>query len=214
MAFDVKLRASRDPLREYRSVYYSLARLEEEPMVAFAQADADHVSGDPIAHALDNLRQACDAAVTQLRATEGWADTDARVVCIHRLRNVAQSLLAAFVFHRVVFPSASFWQTFFQAVPVPADMANHYREFDVLVRFVGLQGMFSAAESDLRAIVNRLDPAACGGATAEFASITAWLFARATSAAHFAPFVELLRLTRNTIHTNGVHRPRKVRTLR
>jgi hypothetical protein len=176
-------------------------------MVTFASADVERIANEPIAHRLDDLRQACDAAVVRLKTNHGWSDGDGRIVAIHRLRNVVQSVLAALAFHRVIFPADTFWRAFFQAVPNPDEFADHYREFDVLVRFMGLHGMFSAAESDLRAIVKSMDPMACGGATAQFDSISRWLLARATSAGRFAKFIDLLRLARNTIHNNGVHRP-------
>lgn len=176
-------------------------------MVEPASASQSPISSDPIALSFDDLRQACDMSISALKSTFGWPDADRRIEGIHRLRNVFQSTLALFAFHRVIFPTKDFWTTFFVALPTSAEFEDHYKECDVLLRFAALHGQFSAFEADMRAIVFALDPTACAGGTAQFDSVARWLLARVKSATPSADFIELLRLTRNTIHNNGVHRP-------
>jgi hypothetical protein len=72
---------------------------------------------DRVPPLLDDLRQACDAAVASVKASYGFSDSDFRVVMIHRLRNVVQSVLALRVFQWVIFPNDNFWKAFFVGVP-------------------------------------------------------------------------------------------------
>jgi hypothetical protein len=176
-------------------------------MIQFSQAAENAVSQDKILSGLDDLRQACNSEISNLKCQYGWPDSDLRITSIHRLRNVFQSVLALRIFHQVIFKAEAFWRTFFVAVPNPAEFTDHFRECEMLIRFAAVHGPFSALESDIRGFVHALDPTAGGGATAQFDGIARWLLARATTAAPFQDFVELIRLTRNTIHNNGVHRP-------
>jgi hypothetical protein len=176
-------------------------------MVQFTDFDTIRNAADNVPILLDDVRVSCDLILNDLRAAYGWSDEDWRMVTVNRLRNVIQSALAVRVFQWVIFPNDNFWKTFFEGVPSPNQMADHFRELDMMARFAALHGMFSALEADVRTIVSRIDPNACGGGKATFDSIVKWLLARATSAAQYFDFIEVLRLTRNTIHNNGVHRP-------
>jgi len=59
----------------------------------------------------------------------------------------------------------------------------------------------------MRTIVKRIDQTACNSGTAAFANIYSWLSARIEGIRSFEDFLRLMRLTRNTIHTNGVFYP-------
>lgn len=178
-------------------------------MVQFSAADHAFASADGTILALDDLRQACEQTVTQLKAQNGWDDRDLRVVCIHRLRNLIQSTLANRVFRLTVFPAESFWDTFFGARPTNDEMTDHVRELDMLGRFAAFQGLFSCLESDARMLVRALDANACNQGKAAAASILAWLIARVPNTSTYSDFAKLLRLTRNTVHNNGTYHPER-----
>lgn len=176
-------------------------------MPEFKQADIDRVGGDSISWALDDLRQKCEAIVSQLKTSYSWTDEDPRVKIFHELRNAIQDTLALFAFHRSIFPSENFWKAYFVAVPTPQDFENHYRELDVMIRFANFHAIFSLYEAHTRALVRTIDPNACNSGLAAFDNIINWLFARLNPNDDFKQLKELLRLVRNTIHNNGVYRP-------
>ena len=176
-------------------------------MVQFTEFDTTRNAADNVPILLDDVRASCDRVLNALRVDYGWSDGDWRMVTVNRLRNVIQSALAVRVFQWVIFPNDNFWKAFFEGVPSPDQMMDHFRELDMMARFAALHGMFSALEADVRTIVSRIDPNACGGGKATFDSIVKWLLVRVASAAQYSDFAEVVRLTRNTIHNNGVHRP-------
>lgn len=175
-------------------------------MPQFSHQDIRLVIDDPTILALDDLRTRTASIAADLQRENGWEDLDLRIAALHRIKNVAQTLLAHLVFQRAIFSSPEFWQAYFDSVPTPEDFQNHLRESDTLLRFGAIQGAFSAFESDVRSFVQSIDPAACREGRAEFASVMEYLLARAPAADGFRPLIALLRHVRNTLHNNGTHR--------
>ncbi len=95
------------------------------------------------------------------------------------------------------------------SIPTSADFTNHYRELDTMNRFSAFHGYFSIYESTIRVLVNIIDPLACNNGKANFNSVLNWLVARTRFNQRYNDFLELLRLTRNTVHHNGVYRPER-----
>lgn len=175
-------------------------------MPQFSHHDIQVAINDPTILALDDLRARTVSITADLQRDNGWEDFDLRIAALHRIKNVAQTLLAHLVFQRAIFSSPEFWQAYFESVPTPADFHDHLRESDMLLRFGAIQGTFSALESDVRSFVQSIDPAACREGRAEFASVMDYLLARAPAADGFRPLIALLRHIRNTLHNNGTHR--------
>lgn len=65
---------------------------------------------------------------------------------------------------------------------------------------------FGAVESGFRLLLRALDPSACSGATAEFKSVYECLLTtKLGRGRQDYALLDLLRLTRNTVHNEGVH---------
>lgn len=79
------------------------------------------------------------------------------------------------------------------------------REQALMAKFFSVHGMAVTTEETLRAIVRAGLPFTCP-ATGEFASVVAHVL-KVTGLQHLDPLFRLLRLVRNTIHNNGIHRP-------
>ena len=80
------------------------------------------------------------------------------------------------------------------------------REQALMVKFFTVHAIAMTTEETLRAIVRAGGPFSCPS-TAEFASVVAHVL-KVTELQHLDPLFQLIRLVRNTIHNNGVHRPK------
>jgi hypothetical protein len=177
-------------------------------MPIFSNSDIDIISNDPLLHTLDDFRIKNLETIQNLKRVFSFGDNDIRIKVFHELRNINQSLLANLTFHRSIFPSKDYWSAYFHAIPNDSELKDFYKELDVLNRFAGFYGQFSIYESRLRHFQVELDKVACEGGLANFDSITNWTLKKLDLKEHL-PFCELLRLTRNTIHNNGIYRPIK-----
>ena len=75
-----------------------------------------------------------------------------------------------------------------------------------MVRFFTVHATAVVTEETLRAIVRAGPPFTCPE-TAEFGSVVAHVL-KVTGLEELAPLFGLIRLVRNTLHNNGVHRPK------
>jgi hypothetical protein len=156
-------------------------------MPIFSNSDIDIISNDPLLHTLDDFRIKNLETIQNLKRVFSFGDNDIRIK---------------------VFPSKDYWSAYFHAIPNDSELKDFYKELDVLNRFAGFYGQFSIYESRLRHFQVELDKVACEGGLANFDSITNWTLKKLDLKEHL-PFCELLRLTRNTIHNNGIYRPIK-----
>ncbi len=88
----------------------------------------------------------------------------------------------------------------------PAMVEQALREQALMAKFFTVHAIAVTTEETLRAIVRAGTPFTCP-ATAEFESVVAHVL-KVTALQHLGPLFKLLRLVRNTIHNNGVHRPK------
>jgi hypothetical protein len=175
-------------------------------MPNFTNSDIELILNDPLAHSLDDLRIRTIKLIENVKLELKIEDNDTRVKVFHELKNINQSLLANLTFQRSIFINSNYWIAYFHSVPNEIDMNNFYREIDVLNRFSGFYGQFSVYESRIRHFQVAIDKNACSGGTATFDSVANWLLKK-TNLKNYQSFCELLRLTRNTIHNNGIYRP-------
>lgn len=80
-------------------------------------------------------------------------------------------------------------------------------EYAIMVKWFLFHGLFSAIEETLRAIQRAApDQVPAGGKYKSIAKVTEALMT-ASGTEHFSPLFSLVRLVRNTLHTNGVFLP-------
>lgn len=176
-------------------------------MVSFDPGDKKRIADDPATLQLDACRIRAVEIAEALQKKFGWTNIDWRVATVHRVKNIIQSVSAYFIFHRAIFPTNTYWLSFYDSPPTEALFKDFNLEADIFLRASALAFVFSAIESDFRLVVTRLDSKACGGGTGTFDSISKWLFGRIPSLAKYGELLDLYRLARNTIHNNGVYNP-------
>src|SRR6185437_10080067 len=93
-------------------------------VVQFSAQDVEIISGDPVTHALDDIRIACMDLAGQLKVKHNWSDTDFRIVAAHRIKNACQSALALYSFRGAIFPKDEYWTAFFAGIPSQSDLHN------------------------------------------------------------------------------------------
>ncbi|MBA7685246.1 hypothetical protein ES703_93664 [subsurface metagenome] len=90
----------------------------------------------------------------------------------------------------------------------PASATQALREYALMVKFFTVHALATSTEETLRAIVRSAPSTFTIKATAEFQSVHRHVLKK-VSLQKFEDLFEILRLTRNTIHTNGVFFPSK-----
>lgn len=80
------------------------------------------------------------------------------------------------------------------------------REYALMINFFSFHATAVATEETCRAIIRADEQLFRVASTAPFQTIYQRLL-KVTDCRSYEPLFDLLRLTRNTIHTNGVHRP-------
>jgi len=132
---------------------------------------------------------------------------DARREYFVSLRVILQNAQLGFIYLRDHLTHEDWWRTqvgeFKESVVLQA-----LREHALMVKFFSFHATAVSTEETCRAIV-RADPARFGiGASGSFYGIYQRLL-KLTACRQYEDLFEVMRLTRNTIHTNGVYRPEK-----
>ena len=153
---------------------------------------------------MDALRKTQD-----LISVTGWGYDDIRISLFGKLSGILNSAVVSAYFLQNHLTRRNWWvatykehfKIFESSVPQTISC------FDGQAKTSLLLGVTSNAESAFRIIVRALDPAACGGGNAAFASIYDWLL-RKTGQLSDKAIYDLLRHIRNTkLHSDGVFRP-------
>lgn len=162
----------------------------------------------PIERVKDRIRESISTIRARWPEWEKSGD-DARWAWFTGAKKILQTYQLSSVCIRDHLTQVAWWKEHSFEVD-EVQIPDHLKEFSVL-QLNGLSnGIFTITEESLRLIVSRIDPSACSGRRGKFKSIYDFLLARLVLEKH-APLFDLHRLIRNTIHTNGVFRPRNER---
>ncbi len=170
------------------------------------------IGPDEVHHLIEQLQPIRDRAVDDKTAVIALypsvdPEHDARITAFSKLINVLNSLQLSFTFLSKHLLRKQWWEAIART-PIPDhDKQLYASEFANFVKVGFVHAMFSSIESSLRLFLRALDPTACRGGMAEFKSIYDCLFSSklATAPADGIQLLDLLRLVRNTIHTNGIY---------
>ena len=132
---------------------------------------------------------------------------DARVSWLTGLKKILQNTQLSYLFIRDALSRPTWWQARVSEFE-ETEIATHIKEYEVGVRIMLIQLVQAVLEESMRRIIDQVDPVACKGRAgrASFYSVYSDLLSR-TSLERQQPVFNLLRLSRNTLHTNGVFRP-------
>jgi len=151
-----------------------------------------------------------------LNAKPDLTEKDVRVTAFtHLYHTVDFALISIRLLNDFLLPSENDWwqqpkqQALFGSYPdwYREAIANSYN--NAHVKFTFMQLMFGEIENTFRQILRKIDPAAANNATADIGGVFRALCSRiGNPPTESEELVELLRLSRNTIHSNGVFYPR------
>jgi hypothetical protein len=137
---------------------------------------------------------------------------DVRLTAFAHLAGLIDSTNLAFTFlNKHLLPLDNPWWEETYKPPFPEfgiydRSINVNRLNNAFIKSAFLIKLFSEIESTFRILLRRLDPSACNAGTGSFYSVHEALKSRLTS---FPPvsddLIKTLRLSRNTVHNNGVH---------
>ncbi|HEX9927285.1 MAG TPA: hypothetical protein VGB02_01950 [Pyrinomonadaceae bacterium] len=162
---------------------------------------------------LEQLRPKVDTNIEQLKGTiPNCRLNDARLTAILHIGQIIDSahLTFTFISHNLTPFDNSWWKEVYKS-PFPnftdydkSVVINNLTVGFVKVAFV--QNLFSIIDSSFRLYLRAIDPTVCNGSTGNFQNIYTALKSRLTAfPSDGDELIKLLRLTRNTIHNNGVY---------
>lgn len=137
-----------------------------------------------------------------------WPEyVDARLTAFAKLLNVLQPTYLSLVFIHHHLASPAWWKE-----RLNIDLSGHSDEYQFnlinyseFAKAAYLHQSFSVVENAFRVMLRAVDLAACEGGTAEFKAVYEVLIRRALGVDREAvALLDLLRLTRNTVHNQGV----------
>jgi len=141
-------------------------------------------------------------------------EKDTRLTAFAHLGGLVDSTKLAFTFmnHQLLPLDNPWWDEIyrppFQPFDVYARSVNINRFNNAFIKLGFLIGLFSEIESTFRILLRQLDPSACNGGKASFPFIFDALKKQLGSfPADSDDLIKLLRLSRNTVHNNGVYFP-------
>lgn len=178
-----------------------------------ARADAQL---SPLQNAKDALRQTreeLDAAFPAWRESyesdpTDYAHHDARREFFVGLQVILTNAQLTYTFMKEQLCDVEWWDAKAgEYRPVMAEQA--LREQALMAKFFTVHAIAVTTEETLRALVRAGKPFTCPS-TAESASVVGHVL-KITELQHLEPLFQILRLVRNTIHNNGVHRPQSGR---
>jgi len=144
-----------------------------------------------------------------------WVTTvDARASCLQSLWNVLRHAELSLVYIARHLGEAGWWAALRQGVPPIRQVAFEFTAYSQCSKFATFHLALSAVENSHRSFLRALAPTAANGARAEFKSVCECLFrTHLGMQERDLALLDLLRLIRNTIHNEGVHRPRDSKPL-
>jgi hypothetical protein len=165
----------------------------------------------------ENLRQSIEADYEGyfqrlLPVLGQQVEKDVRLSVFAHLGGLLDSTLLAFTFiNRQLLPLDNAWwdnvyKPPFRPFDAYARSVNINRLNNAFIKSAFLIELFSEIESTFRILLRRIDPGVCNGATTSFCSVYRALKKRIGSfPADSDELTDLLRLSRNTLHNNGVY---------
>lgn len=132
-----------------------------------------------------------------------WAESDARLSWFSKTSHVVRSVMLALLFDSEFLATDELWGSLPGFADSPQERASSRGQFDIFVKTGLLGSVLATTESSMRPIVKSVFPGACDNGTAEFKSIYSCLLSRLELQA-FEVSLDLARMIRNTLHTNGV----------
>jgi hypothetical protein len=177
-----------------------------DPLIKRLQEIRSHLILD-----YDRIERLLPNALTGNEKLKGFSE-DARLTGIaHLIRLVDCTLLSFTLMNDNLLPPGNKWWDAVRTQPLDS-FNNSHRSMTVntfnnaFIKFGFLHKLFSTIENTSRLILRALDPTASNNATSSIYSVWQELFPRLTAQApNSADLLTLLRLTRNTIHNNGVY---------
>lgn len=147
-------------------------------------------------------------------ATEhpGWkAQDDARSTCFESLWNITRYAELSLHYLGVHLGSLEFWSHFTGPAPSLGHIEYEFTAYSQCLKTALFHLYFSAIENSHRSFLGALDPTALSRARNYMDVYNALLRTRLQAPQPDLDLLDLLRLIRNTIHNEGVHRPRGAR---
>ena len=145
---------------------------------------------------------------TLMKKHPSWAlPADARIGTFSRYINILESTRLGLIFEEGYLMSRSWWAEYVTSAQAlsDVDISTYILEFDRSQRIGFTHEQFSMIETFLRTIMREINP----GFLAKddnFANICSWLFKHLNlQNKEYEELIKLLRLSRNTIHNNGVY---------
>ena len=135
---------------------------------------------------------------------------DARIAGLQSLHNVLRYADLSLVFITENLADAKWW-----SVRHPVDLSItelhlEHAAYTQCTKFAIFHLSVSATENVIRALLRAVAPTACNEATAEFKSVYDCLLRTHLQLEDtWVRLLDLVRLVRNTVHNEGVHRPRR-----
>jgi hypothetical protein len=177
-----------------------------DPLIKRLQEIRSQLIGD-----YDRIEQLLLNALTGNEKLKGFSE-DARLTGLaHLIRLVDCTLLSFTLMSDNLLPPDNKWWDAVRTQPLDSFIHSH-RSMTVntfnnsFIKFGFLHKLFSTIENTSRLVLRALDPYAANNATSSIYSVWRELFPRLTAqTANPADLLTLLRLTRNTIHNNGVY---------
>lgn len=147
------------------------------------------------------------AAREALRAERpNWnAGSDARIVLLNKCHNIAKSAELSLAFVGCYLLDSNWWT---ESHHDPIDMNTIgvvVMEYTQFAKIGFLHQFFGAFDASLRIFLRYLNPNAVKGSTGSFNTVcTVLLSKELPGLSSFLPLLDLFRLTRNTVHNNGM----------
>jgi hypothetical protein len=168
---------------------------------------------DSLIDRLVPLRSAIEANREQVaRAIPVLSEKDVRLTAFaHLISNVDFATLSMHFINKHLLPHENEWWSDPQQAPLFGEcelrdrsiLANYYN--NAFVKYTVMHKLFGEIESTFRQLLRKIDSSAANNATADIKGVFGALCARiGNKPAGAAELLKLLRLSRNTIHNNGV----------
>lgn len=135
------------------------------------------------------------------------AEDDARSTCFESFWNITRYVELSLHYLAFHLGSLEFWSHFTGPAPSLRHIEYEFTAYSESLKVATLHLYFSAIENSHRSFLRALDPTAASRARNYKAVYEALLRSRLQAPQSDLDLLDLLRLIRNTLHNEGVHRP-------
>lgn len=136
-----------------------------------------------------------------------WHETkDIRITMLSRCVNAFDVVAMVMAIDKTVLDKKDGWKTFSKFPISNREMKMMRWILLTNTKINCVNSLFFAIESGMRLLVRTLDSKACSSGSAEFKSIYSFLLKK-LKLKKYETLLDLFRLTRNTLHNNGMHLP-------